>query len=188
MKKWLYAVTALAAMCAPASAQVVSTKTGQTYTFSNADCDPNGRRLILAFGGTKGMRDRAQEAETLIDWAFREYENYTLIKAGEEIDKGKVWLGDRKVVPLIAGTDLVVTMKRASRREMKVVLEYDQPIPAPIAKGQKVASLRITAPGQDDIVTPLLAGDNMGRPGVLARVTAAVGYLLWGGSGRAAGG
>ena len=143
----------------------------------------NGRRLILAFGGTKEMRDRAQEAETLIDWAFREYENYTLIKAGEEIDKGKVWLGDRKVVPLIAGTDLVVTMKRASRREMKVVVEYDQPIPAPIAKGQKVASLRITAPGQDDIVTPLLAGDNIGRLGVLGRVTAAVGYLLWGGSG-----
>jgi hypothetical protein len=47
MKKWLYAVTALAAMCAPASAQVVSTKTGQTYTFTNQDCDPNGRRLIL---------------------------------------------------------------------------------------------------------------------------------------------
>ena len=47
MKKWLYAVTALAAMCAPASAQVVSTKTGQTYTFTNSDCDQNGRRLIL---------------------------------------------------------------------------------------------------------------------------------------------
>ena len=47
MKKWLYAVTALAAMCAPASAQVVSTKTGQTYPFTNSDCDQNGRRLIL---------------------------------------------------------------------------------------------------------------------------------------------
>jgi hypothetical protein len=54
MKKWLYAVTALAAMCAPASAQVVNTKTGQTYTFTNADCDPNGRRLIL-FDNASGV-------------------------------------------------------------------------------------------------------------------------------------
>lgn len=54
MKKWLYAVTALAAMCAPASAQVVSTKTGQTYTFTNQDCDPNGRRLIL-FDNASGV-------------------------------------------------------------------------------------------------------------------------------------
>ena len=54
MKKWLYAVTALAAMCAPASAQVVSTKTGQTYTFTNSDCDQNGRRLIL-FNNATGV-------------------------------------------------------------------------------------------------------------------------------------
>lgn len=54
MKKWLYAVTALAAMCAPASAQVVSTKTGLTYTFVNSDCDPNGRRLVL-FDNASGV-------------------------------------------------------------------------------------------------------------------------------------
>jgi len=138
------------------------------------------RRLILVVNGLTSMRARAQETENLFEWAFREFENYNLFKTGDSVQTAAVWLGDAKTVPLVAGQDLLVTLPRRARQGMKVTAVYQEPIPAPIQKGQQVGKLVITAPGVETRELPLIAGESVGQLGAVGRIGAAVSYLVFG--------
>ena len=50
-------------------------------------------------------KTRKIESLRLLDWGFREFENYKLIKTNEEITSVGVWLGTDTHVPLLAKTD-----------------------------------------------------------------------------------
>lgn len=138
------------------------------------------RRLIMVVNGLPSMRSRAQETENLFEWAFREFENYNLFKMGDSVQTAAVWLGDAKSVPLVAGQDLLVTLPRRARQGMKVTAVYQEPIPAPIQKGQQVGKLVITAPGVETRELPLIAGESVRQLGPVGRVGAAVSYLVFG--------
>ena len=64
---------------------------------------------------------------------------------------------------------------------VRAALRYDDPIPAPIAKGTPIARLLITMPQTPSLEVPLVAGSNVGGLGVIGRLGAAMNYLLWGG-------
>jgi D-alanyl-D-alanine carboxypeptidase (penicillin-binding protein 5/6) len=83
-------------------------------------------------------------------------------------------------VQLTAGKDFVVTMPKRARQQLKVTAVYDGPVPAPIAKGQQVGKLVLSAPGINDIELPLVASEAVGKLGFAGRITAAINYLLWG--------
>lgn len=140
------------------------------------------RRIILVAHGMKSMRERASESERLIMWALREYDNYRLFHAGDVVTKADVWLGETKQIPLTLKHDLVVVMKRGDRRKMKVVAKFTAPVPAPIAAGSKVGTLSVMAPGLETMERPLLAANNVPQRGPFGRITAALGYLIWGSS------
>jgi D-alanyl-D-alanine carboxypeptidase (penicillin-binding protein 5/6) len=161
-------------------------KTGHTENAGyglTASAVQDGRRLVLVVNGLGSVRERGQEAETLMSWGFREFENYTLLKSGEVVDEADVWLGDLARVPLVAAEDIRLTMRQAARREMNVTVEYVKPIPAPIAAGQHIATLRISAPDQEDVTVPLVAGTDVEKLGMFGRLIAAVSYLVFGAGG-----
>jgi D-alanyl-D-alanine carboxypeptidase (penicillin-binding protein 5/6) len=143
----------------------------------------NGRRLILVVNGLPNVNARSREAERLLDWGYREFDNYALFKAGEEVGKAEIWLGTAPTVPLVIGNEMVITLPRKVRREMKVTVTYDGPVAAPITRGARVATLTISAPGRPDLQVPLVAGDEVPRLGLMGRLTAALKYILWGKSG-----
>ena len=164
-------------------------KTGHTEAGGyglTASVKRGDRRIIMVVNGimvpnsAAGLRTRAQETEGLIEWAFREFENYSLFKAGEPVQSAGVWLGDAKSVPLVAGDDMVVTLPRKARQGMKVTAVYQEPIAAPIQKGQQVGKLVIAAPGVPNRELPLIAGTSVGQLGPAGRITAAVSYLIFG--------
>jgi D-alanyl-D-alanine carboxypeptidase (penicillin-binding protein 5/6) len=138
------------------------------------------RRIIMVLNGLPSMKARAQESENLIDWSFREWENYALFKQGETVQNAGVWLGDAKNVALQAGQDLEVTLPRKARQGMKVTAVFQEPIPAPIQKGQTVGKLVIAAPGVQTRELPLISGEAVGQLGAAGRIGAAVSYLLFG--------
>lgn len=140
----------------------------------------NGRRLILVLNGLSTNKERSEESERLLSWGFSEFQNLTLFKKGETVESAEVWLGDKKTVPLQAPENMTFTLPRSARRDMKVSVVVDQPVAAPILLGQKVATLRITAPGMDPIERPLLAGEGVERLGFGGRIVAAAKYLFWG--------
>lgn len=138
------------------------------------------RRLVLVLGGLKSVNQRAREAERLLNWGYREFGNYRLFAAKETVSQAAVWLGTAAAVPLVVDEELVVTMTRKARRAMKVSVVYGGPLKAPITAGDRVAELKISAPGRDDLKVPLFAGTDVGRRGLFGRLWAAAGYLVWG--------
>ncbi len=141
----------------------------------------DGQRLILAINGLPSARARAIDAQRLIEWGFREFNNFALFRAGETVEKADVWLGTEPVVALVIEKDLVVTLPRTARRKAKITVLYTGPIAAPVKMGTEIAKLVITAPGIKTVEVPLLAGADVEQLGLFGRLSAAIGYLLWGG-------
>ena len=138
------------------------------------------RRVILVLGGLPTMKARAQESERLIEWAFREYNNYMLFSAGDKVDDADVWLGAEGKVPLTVDKDLVVTLPRKSRKDMKVSLVFDKPVPAPVKQGQEIGKVAVTAPDVPTVEAPLVAAADVGRMGPLGRMAMIAANMIWG--------
>lgn len=141
------------------------------------------RRIILVVNGLKSKKARSREPERLMEWAFREFNNYALFKAGEQLDEAHVWLGTSGRVPLIIKEDVTLTFPRKHRRKMKVKLIYDGPIPAPIKRGTEVGKVVVSLPGQADLSVPVLAGADVEQLGLFGRLWSAVSTILLGEAG-----
>jgi len=138
------------------------------------------RRIVLMLSGLPSMKARAQESERLAQWAYREFNDYRLFSAGEKVDDVGVWLGTTVKVPLTVDRDVVVTLPRKSRKDMKVTVSFNQPIPAPVRKGDEVGKLTVTAPDMTPVDAPLRAGAAVDRMGGLGRMATVAAHLIWG--------
>ena len=141
------------------------------------------RRLVLVVNGLQSRKARGREPERLLEWGFREFNNYTLFKAGDKVTEADIWLGRNTVVPLVIEADLIITLARKARLGMKVTVEFEGPIPAPIVKGDRLATLVVIAPDRPPIEVPLVAGADVERLSLFGRLGATLGYILWGHSG-----
>ncbi|MEK9967789.1 MAG: D-alanyl-D-alanine carboxypeptidase family protein [Ferrovibrio sp.] len=158
-------------------------KTGHTDAAGyglTASVKRGDRRLIMVFNGLKSMNERSREAERLIELGFSQFDNYKLFTAGSVVDEADVWLGEAARIPLVIDRNLALTLPRQTKGNIKVAVTYENPIPAPIAKGTPVAKLTVT--NRDAVVAevPLLAGADVKQLGFTGRLNAAVSYLLWG--------
>jgi D-alanyl-D-alanine carboxypeptidase (penicillin-binding protein 5/6) len=159
-------------------------KTGHTEAAGyglTASATRGNQRFIMVAHGMESMRQRASESTRLLDWAFREFASYPLFKGGEKVSDANVWLGEKETVPLVLAEDVTAVLKRSSRKQLKVAVQMDEPIPAPVSKGTQVATLVVTAPDMTTIERPLLAAEDVGPLGPVGRFKAAISYLIWGG-------
>ena len=141
----------------------------------------NNRRIILVLNGMSSMKERAEESQRLTEWAFREWETYSLFKAGEVvIPDAEVWLGQEETVPLAAKGNLEVTMQRRNRLDMKVSTVYSGPIAAPIKAGMEVGKIVVTAPGMVPVEMPMIATADVPKLGFGGRMSTAIKRVLWG--------
>jgi len=140
----------------------------------------NGRRIVEVLVGMKSMNQRSQEAEKLLDWAYREWADYKLVKTGDSVDDAPVFLGTTATVPVTVQSDLLVSLPRNARSSMKVTAVYDQSAPAPIAQGQKIGTLQVTANDVAPVQVPLVAAKPVDKVSGFSRAALAAGYLLFG--------
>jgi len=162
-------------------------KTGHTEASGYgiaASATRNDRRLILILNGLSSESDRSSESERILDLGFREWGNYALFKAGDVVSSANIWLGNVETVPLVIEQDVMLTLRRRARREMVVKVLHEDPIPAPIARGARIAKVVVTAPHTGpqtgSLELPLVAGADIGRLGMIGRFGAAMNYIVWG--------
>jgi len=103
------------------------------------------------------------------------------LPGGEKVADAQVWLGDAESVPIVIKDPLTITIPRKARAKLKVAVTYDEPLPAPIAAGTRVATLVVSAPDVAPIEVPLYAGAGVGQLGPVGRLGEALRYLVWGG-------
>jgi D-alanyl-D-alanine carboxypeptidase (penicillin-binding protein 5/6) len=138
------------------------------------------RRVIVVVSGLPSMKDRASESERLVEWAFREFNDYKLFSAGDKVDDAEVWLGTEPKVGLIVAKDLTITLPRRSRHDMKVTIAYNGPVPAPVKKGDQIGKLIVSAPDIQPIERPLFAAASVPPIGTFGRMATLAAYLIWG--------
>jgi len=138
----------------------------------------DGRRVILVINGLTSMKQRAEEAERLMEWCFREFENVTLFKPDDVIDKAPVWLGESPTVPLVSGRPMVLTMPRSWRRNAQVSVRFETPVRAPVTKGDRLGTLTVGGQGVPAAELPLLAGADVPRLGLPGRAMAVITRIL----------
>lgn len=160
-------------------------KTGHTEAAGYgliASGERDGRRLVLVVNGLPNMQARADESARILEWGWREFDNFTLFKAGETVDTLPVWLGVAQNVPLVIQDQVKITMTHDQKQKMKVSFTANAPVPAPVTKGTKLGTLIITAPGLQTVELPLLAGADVEQLGLFGRMGAALSHFFGGGS------
>jgi serine-type D-Ala-D-Ala carboxypeptidase (penicillin-binding protein 5/6) len=140
----------------------------------------NGRRIIEVLVGMASMKARSAESEKLLEWGYREFQDYRLVKAGDPVDDAPVWLGEATKVPATTAQDIYVTLAKTARHDMKVTAVYDHPVQAPVSQGEPVGKLVVTAPDVPNLEFPLVAAKPVPELNAFGRMAAAAGYFLWG--------
>jgi len=158
-------------------------KTGHTQNAGyglTASAERDDRRLILVVAGLQSAKQRAQEAARLLEWGFREFDNYVLFGAGETVDEAPVWLGELPRVPLVIETPLELTLQRTTWDNLTVTVTYESPIPAPIREGTRLATLKVEGPEFETVERPLVAGTDVAQLGPIGRIVSSVEFLIFG--------
>jgi len=103
----------------------------------------NGMRLIAVVLGTESDDARNNEAEALLNYGFRFYENVDVRKAGEVLANAPVYKGSTDQVPVGLAKDLTVLVPKSDKDKLAVSLTLDPTLIAPINAGQKIGSLKV---------------------------------------------
>ena len=138
----------------------------------------DGRRVVVVIAGLDGAGDRKQEAERLINWAFRAFETRRLYAAGQGLVEAPVWIGATSSVMLAPARDVTVTAPYGALDDADLRIRFDGPVPAPISAGQLVGHIELEVPGLPLTRVPLVASHDVARGGFVARVQAAAELLL----------
>ena len=138
----------------------------------------DGRRIIFVLSGLGSQEDRAQEAESIVKWAFRQFITEKFAISGSEVGKAKVWNGSSREVSLVLENDLNVMFPVLSSSKPSFSVEYIGPIKAPVKKGDKIAELVIKSENLPETRHSLLAGDNISKGGFFVQVRTAGQYLM----------
>lgn len=158
-------------------------KTGHTEEAGfclTASAKKGERRLIEVMTGMNSNKERSEEAERLMEWGFREFNNYNLLNKGQEIAEIPVVFGNEKEVRLVVPETVKRTLKKSQAPKIKMTAVYDKPVKAPVAAGDKLGEVRIELDGQEMENVPLVADRNIEKLGFFGRIGQNLKYLLFG--------
>ncbi|GAA6161213.1 D-alanyl-D-alanine carboxypeptidase family protein [Ruegeria sp. HU-ET01832] len=136
------------------------------------------RRVIFVLTGLDSTGQRAEEAEAVVNWSFRNFVERTIANKDAPIAEAEVWMGAQKTVGLVPEDDLNILLPVLGDENVAAEVVYDGPINAPIAKGQKLAELVIKPEGLPEIRRPLVAVQDVAAGGFLVRMMTVGGIVL----------
>jgi D-alanyl-D-alanine carboxypeptidase (penicillin-binding protein 5/6) len=126
-------------------------------------------RLISIVLGTSTEALRSSESQRLLNYGFQNFEVVPLYKKDQQIASVRTWKGTEKTIDMGAHSDVFVTIPRGQRKQLKAMLETQQPLIAPIEKGQRLGSLKLSLNGQPYTDIPLFALDKVSLANVFSR-------------------
>ena len=134
----------------------------------------DGQRLALVLAGVENGRLRARLAKAYVEWGFSAFERRRLFDPGAVVGEARVQDGNARAVALKAAGAVAINLPRGSNSVLTATIRYEGPLRAPIAAGQEVAMLEVTAPGVAPARIPLYADEAVGTAGPLDRIINAI--------------
>jgi D-alanyl-D-alanine carboxypeptidase (penicillin-binding protein 5/6) len=128
-----------------------------------------GRRLLSVLLGSTSEATRAQESLKLLNWGFQFFDSVKLHAADTPVRSLEVWKGAARNVPVGVGADLFITVPKGEADKLKAELVSQQPLVAPLTKGQRVGVVRVTHDGKPYGEYPLITLQAVAQAGFFGR-------------------
>jgi D-alanyl-D-alanine carboxypeptidase (penicillin-binding protein 5/6) len=130
----------------------------------------NKRRLVSVVLGTASREARASESQKLLNWGFTAFDPVRLFEGGKPIVTPEVWKGTAREAKLGAEGPVVIAVPRGEGDKLKTQVVRTDPLVAPLAKGQRVGTLKVTtAAGAPVTELPLVVQEAVAEAGIFGR-------------------
>ena len=147
-------------------------KTGHTNSAGYcliASAKRENRRLLSVVLGAKSDGARAMESQKLLNYGFQFFETVKLYSANQAVSELRLYKGQSGTVKAGFSNDFYATVPRGTGKNIQVNMITEQPLLAPIKRGQKLGTLSLSIDGVPIGDYPLLALENVGVTGILGR-------------------
>ena len=140
----------------------------------------NGRRLIAVGSGFNSKNSRSKESTKMLTYGLTNFDLVKITEANKPFQKIDVWLGKEDTVDVYTNEDIYKTIKKAKKKLLKISVNYDGPLEAPINKDQKVATLKVVYDQELVGEYDLLASKEIKKVNFFSRLLKSLNYLIWG--------
>ena len=138
------------------------------------------RRLIAVGSGFENKSERSRQSRKLLTYGLTKFDLVEITKANEPIDKIEVWLGKKDLLDVHVDHDIYKVIKKAQKKRLKVTVNYNGPVEAPIKKDQKVGTLKLVYDENLIGEYDLLASTEIKKVNIFTRLMKSLNYLIWG--------
>ena len=138
------------------------------------------RRLIGVGSGFKTKKDRSRESAKLLNWGLNNFDLIEITKKNATLTELDVWLGNKNKVKTYINEDVYKTIPKARKKYIKIIVEYNGPIEAPIKKDDVLGKMKIFY--KDELLKKydVLASENIKKVNIFSRIVKSINYLIWG--------
>jgi D-alanyl-D-alanine carboxypeptidase (penicillin-binding protein 5/6) len=149
--------------------------------FPNLGADgkgPGKRRILTVVLNTTSVEARANESQKLLNWGFQAFDAIRLFDDRKPLATARVWKGKSSEAQLGVAGGLFVTVPKGEGGQLKTTIEHVEPLIAPLEKGQRVGTIKVTtASGAPVVDVALVALEPVVQAGMLGRAWDAM--RLW---------
>ena len=138
------------------------------------------RRLISVISGSQTKKARSLDAIKLISWGLRNTTTYEIAEKNIPSFKFKTWLGKEDFVNGIVKEDAYVTISKKEIKNLKVTINYNGPIKAPIEKDQEIATLIVKIDDEEIRSLPIYSNEKIKKVNVFKSLFLSLNYMIWG--------
>ncbi|MDC3022550.1 D-alanyl-D-alanine carboxypeptidase [Candidatus Pelagibacter sp.] len=140
----------------------------------------NGRRLIAVGSGFENKRERSTQSTKILTYGLTNFDLVKIAEKDEPISEVDIWLGQKNQVSVYVKQDIYKTIKKARKNRLKVSINYDGPIEAPIKKDQIIAKLKLVY--DDELIEEydLHSKEEIKKVNIFVRLIRSLNYLIWG--------
>ncbi len=141
----------------------------------------DGRRLIMVIAGLKSINERKQEAQSLLDWGFKQFRAVEVYAKGDRVGSAHVWGGASRSAELITSELVRVALSAEEQDIAEMKLAYQGPLMAPVAAGTRVGSVRFIVDGLTVADVPVETAEAIeAEPSMWSRALDSVFIMIFG--------
>jgi D-alanyl-D-alanine carboxypeptidase (penicillin-binding protein 5/6) len=127
------------------------------------------RRLLSVVMGTSSDAMRTQESQKLLNFGFQFFDAVKLYAKDQAVSQLKVWKGAQNTVKAGFLEDFTLSLPKGMAEKIKASLVSQQPLMAPVQKGQRIATLKLTLDDKPYGEYPVVALETVPVAGMIGR-------------------
>ncbi|AVS68640.1 peptidase [Paracidovorax avenae] len=135
------------------------------------------RRLLSIVLGTASENARANESQKLLNWGYTAYDAVKLFDGGQPAATPALWKGTQNTIKIGRPDPIVVTVPSGSAGKISTQIVRQDPLVAPLTKGQSIGTLKVSLGDQQIAEVPLVALETVDQAGIFGRAWDAI--RLW---------